>query len=70
MFVTICNTHCVINCKIQMICSINSQKLITVYVIMGELQDFYHIFDRIPFIHLKIFNSMFIEQGLEFHRSV
>ena len=30
MFATICNTYCIIQCKIQMICYINSQKLITV----------------------------------------
>ena len=27
-FVKICNTYCIIQCKIQMICYINSQKLI------------------------------------------
>ena len=31
MFVTICNTYCIIHCKIQMIFMINLQKLITVY---------------------------------------
>ena len=30
MFATICNTYCIIKCKIQIICLINSQKLITV----------------------------------------
>ena len=28
MFATICNTYCIIQCKIQTICYINSQKLI------------------------------------------
>ena len=32
IFATICNTCCIIQCKIQMICYINSQKLITVYI--------------------------------------
>ena len=27
MFATICNTDCMIHCKIKMICLINSQKL-------------------------------------------
>ena len=30
MFATICNTFCIIHCKIQMICFINSQELISV----------------------------------------
>ena len=30
MLATICNTYCIIQCKIQMICYINSQNLITV----------------------------------------
>ena len=36
MFATICNTYCIIQCKIRMICHINLQKLITVY-------DFWHL---------------------------
>ena len=32
MFATIYNMYCIIQCKIQMICYINSQKLITVYI--------------------------------------
>ena len=31
MFATICNTYSIIQCKIQMICYINSQKIIRVY---------------------------------------
>ena len=31
MFATICNTYCIIQCKIPMICLINSQRFITVY---------------------------------------
>ena len=30
MFAIVCNTYCIIHCKIQIICLINSQKLITV----------------------------------------
>ena len=30
MFSTICNTYCIIQCKIKIICYINSQKLIAV----------------------------------------
>ena len=32
MFATICKTYSTIQCKIQMICYISSQKLIIVYV--------------------------------------
>ena len=31
MFATLCKTYCIIHYKIQMICLINSQNLITVY---------------------------------------
>ena len=32
MFATICNKYCIIHCKIKIICLMNSQKLITVFV--------------------------------------
>ena len=55
MFATICNTYCIIQCKIQMICYINSQKHITVKLkVVHQLRDPLSIFESYIVMHRAI----------------
>ena len=55
MFETVFNTYCIIHCKNKMICLINLQKLITVYILINL---FIQNINKIIDFKIKVYNHL------------
>ena len=75
MFATICNTYCIIHCKIKIICLINLQKLNSVHQILylllsskilSQVQSLFNLSLKLGVNYSKVVNFVIKKKSTEF----